>query len=128
MTSFFDDSVLLRRKHLTISSLTLYCTDRLRDFFFSHPPGSDEETPEALINVFISLQLLGLFGGILVFFTVVFSSIAQRHITWYNFILSWIIFTTSYSLLFFSGQLKDAVPDLQVCVAQAALIYAAPPL
>ncbi|KAL0573027.1 hypothetical protein V5O48_008938 [Marasmius crinis-equi] len=41
--------------------------------------------------------------------------------------ISWIISSVSYTLLFFGGQLKQPKPNPGLCLVQASLIYAAPP-
>ncbi|KAJ7594992.1 hypothetical protein C8J56DRAFT_453784 [Mycena floridula] len=88
---------------------------------------SRAEAPHVgLIRVFVGLQLFGLFGAIIMLVTVLFSSTAHRHPTWHNFIIAWIISALSYSLLFITGQLYKTT-SFELCFAQTALIYAAPP-
>ncbi|KAJ6627645.1 hypothetical protein B0H10DRAFT_2210157 [Mycena sp. CBHHK59/15] len=83
---------------------------------------------ELRIDVFVVLQLLGLFGSIVLVLTTTLSSAAPRNATWQNFFTSWIISTVSYSLLAFSGQLNKTDPAFGVCLAQAGLIYGIPSL
>jgi len=82
-----------------------------------------------LLKLFISLQLFGLFGILIMLVTVIFSRSTPRHAAWYSFAFSWIISTISYSLLFWSGRLTS--PDLlpyNLCLIQSMMVYSAPPL
>ena len=90
----------------------------------------DDSEPRKLqlIRIFISLQLFGLFGVAIMLATVLFFRGPLRHPTWISFALSWIIFTVSYTLLFFAGQLAGPEPDYYLCLIQASMIYAVPPL
>ncbi|KAE9403538.1 hypothetical protein BT96DRAFT_990202 [Gymnopus androsaceus JB14] len=86
----------------------------------------------SLIVFFLVLQIIGLFGGIIIILTARFYSPIQRHATWYNFMLSWVISSISYTLLLFGGQIdlsgdSKGVP-FGLCVFQSSVIYAAPPL
>ncbi|KAJ3893158.1 hypothetical protein GG344DRAFT_63966 [Lentinula edodes] len=67
------------------------------------PPDSSQHDA-SLIILFFVLQLIGLVGSI---FTIVIAhfSLIRRHLTWYNFLASWIISSLSYSLLLFAGQI-----------------------
>ncbi|KAJ3880239.1 hypothetical protein F5051DRAFT_170474 [Lentinula edodes] len=95
------------------------------------PPDSSQHDA-SLIILFFVLQLIGLVGSI---FTIVIAhfSLIRRHLTWYNFLASWIISSLSYSLLLFAGQIdlsgekKSEVP-FGLCVFQSSVIYASPPL
>ncbi|KAJ3862081.1 hypothetical protein EV359DRAFT_83669 [Lentinula novae-zelandiae] len=86
----------------------------------------------SLIILFFVLQLIGLVGSILTIVIAHFSPI-RRHLTWYNFLASWIISSLSYSLLLFAGQIdisgetESEVP-FGLCVFQSSVIYASPPL
>jgi len=54
------------------------------------------------------------------------SSRVHRTTAWYSFMGSWMFFCLSYFLI--AGQQVGAEPDFGVCITQASLIYAAPPL
>ncbi|THU97955.1 hypothetical protein K435DRAFT_49036 [Dendrothele bispora CBS 962.96] len=90
------------------------------------PPDESQLEP-SLVKVFIAFQMVALVGSLLTFITA-FSSSVRRHPTWYNFLASWIISCISYSLLFFGGELNEPKPSIGLCMTQASLIYAAPPL
>ncbi|KAH6871456.1 hypothetical protein BKA70DRAFT_1355756 [Coprinopsis sp. MPI-PUGE-AT-0042] len=82
----------------------------------------------ALVRVFITLQLTGCFAfAFMVFSAILFASTVKRHPIWFNFCLSFIVFSLSYSLLAFAPgqQGRDGAPE-GVCIAQAAMVYAAP--
>lgn len=82
-------------------------------------------TDHVLVRVFVTLQLLGCFAfALMVFSALVFPSV-KRHPIWYNFCMSWIIFSLSYCLLAFAGQ-QHTPQTRNVCIAQAAMVYAAP--
>ncbi|KAK1224875.1 hypothetical protein PQX77_012186 [Marasmius sp. AFHP31] len=74
----------------------------------------------------MGFQLFGLFGALLTLLAAFISSV-KRYGSWYSFMVSWVISSISYTLLFFGGQLKEHKPPLGLCMAQASLIYAAPP-
>ncbi|KAH6880228.1 hypothetical protein BKA70DRAFT_1447512 [Coprinopsis sp. MPI-PUGE-AT-0042] len=59
----------------------------------------------------------------MVFSAILFASTVKRHPIWFNFCLSFIVFSLSYSLLAFAPgqQGRDGV-----CIAQAAMVYAVP--
>jgi len=86
-----------------------------------------DSTQEALFKLFIALQLFGFVGCVIILGTIIFSD-ASRQLTWFSFIFSWIISSFSYLLLFMTGQLENKRPPFGLCLAQAVLIYSAPPL
>ncbi|KAJ3811953.1 hypothetical protein F5876DRAFT_64354 [Lentinula aff. lateritia] len=53
-------------------------------------------------TTFVALQLTGLVGSIITLVAASFSSV-PRQATWYNFLISWIVYCASYLLLFFAG-------------------------
>ncbi|KAJ3854165.1 hypothetical protein EV368DRAFT_80872 [Lentinula lateritia] len=95
------------------------------------PPDSSQHDA-SLIILFLVLQIIGLVGSIFTILIARFSPV-RRHLTWYNFLASWIISSLSYSLLLFAGQIdlsgkqKSEVP-FGLCVFQSSVIYASPPL
>lgn len=121
-----------------IPPTTLLSSSTLRDNVLTdcHPLGAVQPAPDSkeqnvhIIRLFIAFQLIGLFGAFLMVLTVVCSPKlkARRHATWFNFMLSWMISATSYTLLFMAGQLEARIPEFGVCFAQAVLVYAAAPL
>ncbi|KAH6901220.1 hypothetical protein BKA70DRAFT_1309898 [Coprinopsis sp. MPI-PUGE-AT-0042] len=83
----------------------------------------------ALVRVFITLQLTGCFAfAFMVFSAILFASTVKRHPIWFNFCLSFIVFSLSYSLLAFAPgrQQRNEAPSEGVCIAQAVMVYAAP--
>ncbi|TFK68543.1 hypothetical protein BDN72DRAFT_675146 [Pluteus cervinus] len=76
---------------------------------------------------FLAMQMIGLFGNAIVLLTVIISKNLTRQPTWINFSVGWIISTLSYCLLLFAGMVHDYSPPHNLCVVQAALIYAVPP-
>ncbi|KAJ3977450.1 hypothetical protein EV361DRAFT_957877, partial [Lentinula raphanica] len=95
------------------------------------PPDTSQHQ-SSLIVVFLTLQLIGVVGSV---FTILIArlSLIKRHLTWYNFLASWVISGTSYSLLLFAGRIDlsgeaDFTVPFGLCLFQSSLIYAAPPL
>jgi len=78
------------------------------------------------LKAFNAFQLLGLVGSILCLISARFSSV-PRQAPWWNFMISWVVFCTSYLLLFFAGQAYDSEPNLSLCITQSSLTYAASP-
>jgi len=89
---------------------------------------TDKGNSPALIKVFISFQLFGLFGTILMLVTALCPRSKPRQSTWYSFTISWIISTVSYTLLFWGGALTGPEPPYTLCLIQGILIYSAPTL
>jgi len=83
---------------------------------------------KTLIDIFLTLQILGLIGSCALVLTTTLSNRAPRNATWQNFFTSWIISTVSYSLLLFAGQVDQPEPTFGVCLAQAGLVYGIPSL
>ncbi|KAK0489511.1 hypothetical protein EDD18DRAFT_584515 [Armillaria luteobubalina] len=86
------------------------------------------EVQDSVIHTFDALEILGAVGFFLVASTALLSRRVQRHITWFSFCVSWIVSCISYTLLVIAGQALKTQPTFGLCVTQAALIYAAPPL
>lgn len=78
------------------------------------------------LRAYISLQLIGLIGCLIIFVTGFFAESALHHTAWFSFMFSWVLFTLSYLLLFISGRLKNT--PFGLCLVQSALTYAAPTL
>ncbi|KAK0203932.1 hypothetical protein DFS33DRAFT_845524 [Desarmillaria ectypa] len=86
------------------------------------------EVQDSVIYAFDALEILGAACFFLIASTALLSRRVQRHLTWFSFCVSWIISCISYVLLAIAGQAMEAQPTFGLCVTQAALIYAAPPL
>ncbi|KAJ3904070.1 hypothetical protein F5879DRAFT_956762 [Lentinula edodes] len=78
-------------------------------------------------TTFVALQLTGLVGSIITLVAASFSSV-PRQATWYNFLISWIVYCASYLLLFFAGHAYDEDPGISLCIAQSAFTCSAPSL
>ncbi|KAF7313336.1 hypothetical protein HMN09_00489100 [Mycena chlorophos] len=87
---------------------------------------SDSHESAPLVSVFLTFQLIGLSGLILLVLTAALSKRVKRNPTWYNFVVSWIISCISYSFIFIIGQQED--PQFGPCLFQESLIYGAPVL
>jgi len=81
-----------------------------------------------LTTAFIVLQIIGWVGYTLIVWTVAFAKSIERHHTWINFCLCWLLSCVSYVLLFLAGQQNNPHPTYQLCLIQASLVYAAPSL
>ncbi|KAH0582061.1 hypothetical protein H2248_011717 [Termitomyces sp. 'cryptogamus'] len=93
------------------------------------PVSNESESSFELMKVFVAFQLFGLFGILITLVTVVFSRSTPRHAAWFSFIISWIISTVAYTLLFWSGHLfSGSEPPFALCLIQGVMIYASPPL
>ncbi|KAJ3873518.1 hypothetical protein F5051DRAFT_419054 [Lentinula edodes] len=76
-------------------------------------------------TTFVALQLSGLVGSIITLVAASFSSV-PRQATWYNFLISWIVYCASYLLLFFAGHAYDEDPGISLCIAQSTFTRSAP--
>ncbi|RDB27488.1 hypothetical protein Hypma_003845 [Hypsizygus marmoreus] len=89
---------------------------------------SEAEIHSRIAIAFIVLQLAGGFGLLVTLLTAIVSPSVKRYSTWYSFGTSWILSSISYSLLAIAGQRTGPKPAFGLCLAQSALIYAAPSL
>jgi hypothetical protein len=80
----------------------------------------------ALITGFVTVEMLGWIGCFILLLTVVLSRKIQRHATWINLCLAWILSGISFSLLFIGRQQLKDKPNPNLCLLQAALVYASP--
>jgi len=78
------------------------------------------------LKAFNAFQLLGLVGSVLSLISARFSSV-PRQAPWWNFMISWVVFCTSYLLLFFAGQAYNPKPNISLCITQSSLTYAVSP-
>ncbi|KAF7373265.1 hypothetical protein MSAN_00535400 [Mycena sanguinolenta] len=65
----------------------------------------------------------GHFGIPLLLLTSVLSKKVQRHPMLVNFWVTWIIYTTSFTLVLYAGKQVGPEPPIELCVIQAAFIY-----
>ncbi|KAF7301187.1 hypothetical protein MIND_00683200 [Mycena indigotica] len=77
-----------------------------------------------LVNVFLTLQLIGACGLVAILLTAIISKRVKRNATWYNFIATWILSCLSYTFVFIIGQ--QYTPNFGPCLVQAGAIYGAP--
>ncbi|KAF8886775.1 hypothetical protein BD779DRAFT_1673076 [Infundibulicybe gibba] len=88
------------------------------------PAGSGTIDPH-LVRVFDGLHVAGATGFAFILLSALLSR-ANRHFTWFNFCIAWIIYSMSSCMLFVAGQTFN--PSSTLCVTQAAIAYAAPPI
>ncbi|CAL1717348.1 unnamed protein product [Somion occarium] len=90
---------------------------------------SDRHDDNVMLDVFLAFQFIGGIGNIAMLLTAIFSRRVIRHSTWLNFCVTWVIFSISYTLLFFAGQQRSSLQTAYpLCLTQASLIYGAPVL
>ncbi|KAF8522092.1 hypothetical protein BU17DRAFT_87191 [Hysterangium stoloniferum] len=80
--------------------------------------------------VFLALQIIGGQVGVpFILFTIFLSpETVRRHVCFVNFCISWLIYSVSYVLLLYGGQIETPVPSHSLCLAQTALTYGAGPM
>ncbi|KAJ7494391.1 hypothetical protein B0H11DRAFT_2392829 [Mycena galericulata] len=96
---------------------------------FELHPGSDgtQAKRSALIAGFMFLQIFGGHFGIpLVVLTSLICKKIQRHPMLISFCAAWFIYSTSFTLLLYSGTQFSPEPPLGLCLIQAAFIYGTP--
>ncbi|KAL7285451.1 hypothetical protein PYCCODRAFT_1467115 [Trametes coccinea BRFM310] len=92
----------------------------------AEPPPPDLE---ALTPVFLTIHLVGGHIGLpLLVATFLFSKTAKRHPAVINFCVTWILYSIVYCLLLYGGRDLQEHPPYELCLAQAAMNYAAPPM
>ena len=79
------------------------------------------------IYVYLTLNIIGGVGMLVMLLTAAASPKVHRLPTWYSFCIAWLLSSVSYTLLFISGQQFTSQPIYSVCFIQAALIYSMPP-
>ncbi|KAJ7773340.1 hypothetical protein B0H16DRAFT_146430 [Mycena metata] len=87
---------------------------------------SAERQSFTLLAIFNFLEIFGFLSLAIIVLTAWLSPMVRRTSAWYSFMLSWMFFCLSYFLI--AGQQVGAEPSFEICVTQAALIYAAPVL
>ncbi|KAI0734995.1 hypothetical protein C8Q76DRAFT_765601 [Earliella scabrosa] len=82
-----------------------------------------------LTPVFFAIHLVGGHIGLpILVATFTFSKTAKRHPTVVNFCMTWIVYSIIYCLLIYGGGNLLDNPPFELCLAQAAMNYAAPPM
>ncbi|KAI0756825.1 hypothetical protein C8Q80DRAFT_1091399 [Daedaleopsis nitida] len=82
-----------------------------------------------LDSVFFAIHILGGHIGLpILVATFLFSKTAKRHPTVINFCVTWILYSIIYCLLIYGGGNLLDDPPYELCLAQAAMNYAAPPM
>ncbi|KAF7424677.1 hypothetical protein PC9H_009988 [Pleurotus ostreatus] len=90
------------------------------------PRGGHDGLHRELITAYNVVLIVGLVLNVLVVSVAYVSRGVQRCRSWYMFMISWIILSLSF--LFLLGQQTGPQPIFGICLAQAVLVYAAPPL
>ncbi|KIK58599.1 hypothetical protein GYMLUDRAFT_74867 [Collybiopsis luxurians FD-317 M1] len=96
------------------------------------------------LKAFVALELFGGIGMLILLVSALLSQMRiirpitvdstpktiNRSLTWFSFCISWIISASSFCLLFFAGKQFDVneLPSYGLCLTQAVLVYASPPL
>ncbi|KAJ8692340.1 hypothetical protein PTI98_009662 [Pleurotus ostreatus] len=88
--------------------------------------GGHDGLHRELITAYNVVLIVGLVLNVLVVSVAYVSRGVQRCRSWYMFMISWIILSLSF--LFLLGQQTGPQPIFGICLAQAVLVYAAPPL
>ncbi|KAJ7827527.1 hypothetical protein B0H14DRAFT_2814660 [Mycena olivaceomarginata] len=92
-----------------------------------HPQDGTQAQPDALITSFMFFQIFGGHLGIpIILLTTALSKTIQRRAILTSFLVTWVIYTMSYTLLLYTGTQTGPEPPIQLCITQAALIYGAP--
>ncbi|KAJ7126937.1 hypothetical protein C8R44DRAFT_108998 [Mycena epipterygia] len=98
----------------------------MSNVFAGEDNGAQERESFMLLAVFNFLQIFGFLTLGIIVLTAWLSPRVHRTSAWYLFMGSWMFFCLSYFIIV--GQQVGAEPPFGVCVTQAAMIYAAPPL
>ncbi|KAJ7343106.1 hypothetical protein DFH08DRAFT_871729 [Mycena albidolilacea] len=94
--------------------------------FELRPADGTQAHRDALITAFMFLQIFGGHLGIpIVLLTTVFSKTIQRRPVLINFLVTWVIYATAYTLLLYTGKQTGPEPPKPLCIAQAAFVYGA---
>ncbi|KAJ3847173.1 hypothetical protein EV368DRAFT_88041 [Lentinula lateritia] len=89
------------------------------------PSGDSKSLNLSFIWIFNGLQIFGFFAVAGLTLTAFFSSRIKRGVTWYSFMIGWILWCISHFALI--GQQTGSCPAFGFCLFQAALVYAGPP-
>ncbi|KAF9561178.1 hypothetical protein CPC08DRAFT_750117 [Agrocybe pediades] len=85
-----------------------------------------ESVQYTILLTCVVLQSVGFVGCLLILLTALVSRNVQRHSTWISFMITWVVSSAAYLLLFLSGNLHTLQPIYGLCLAQATMIYAVP--
>ncbi|KAF9012142.1 hypothetical protein BDZ89DRAFT_1077463 [Hymenopellis radicata] len=80
----------------------------------------------ALITTFNAVSFCGLFALIGLFVVAKLSRNVRRATVWYTFLVTWMMYCLAFLLIV--GHQQGPLPSHNICLVQAALIYASPPL
>jgi len=84
---------------------------------------------KASLVAFSFLQIVGQIGMVFIIFTAFTSSErVRRHPCFLNFAFSWFLYSVSYTLLLYGGELYNPNPSHGLCVAQTAFTYGTAPM
>ncbi|KAI0706114.1 hypothetical protein BC835DRAFT_1409746 [Cytidiella melzeri] len=82
-----------------------------------------------LRSVYLTLHIAGGHIGLPILVSTFFlSKRVHRPATVINFCITWIIYSVSYTLLFYGGYHNSVEPPSELCFAQAAMIHGSPPM
>ncbi|KAJ3574174.1 hypothetical protein NP233_g1931 [Leucocoprinus birnbaumii] len=80
----------------------------------------------SLVVLFDSIVLVSAVLSLCTFLPAILSRKVQRSIGWYSLMTAWLVYTISYGLLI--GKQEGPEPAFGLCLFQALLVYAVPPL
>lgn len=80
----------------------------------------------ALVVLYDVIVLVAIILSLCTFLPAIFSKSVQRSIGWYSLTTAWLVYSMSYGLLI--GKQEGPKPPLGLCLLQALLVYAVPPL
>ncbi|KAF8585853.1 hypothetical protein K439DRAFT_1615638 [Ramaria rubella] len=88
---------------------------------------SDTVPLDGRLAAFLTLQILGGHVGMtLMLLTSSLSHRIIRHPIFINFCATWMLYSLSYTLLFYAGQTTNQHPSFLLCATQSAMVYGAP--
>lgn len=84
-------------------------------------------TSKSPLVAFMVLQVLGGHVGMSIMLLTIFTSRKiARHSVFINFCMTWVLFSLSYTLLLYTGQINNPFPNFTLCLIQSAMIYGSP--
>ncbi|KAI0803333.1 hypothetical protein BC629DRAFT_120101 [Irpex lacteus] len=91
--------------------------------------GTNEYDSSALRSVYLALHIAGGHIGLpILVLTFFISKRVHRPATVINFCITWIVYSVSYTLLFYGGYHDHRKPPFELCFVQAAMIHGSPPM
>jgi len=94
----------------------------------SPPSNTVDSTSPTVLDIWLFLNIFPSHFALLLLIATLLASKARRNVTLTNMCITWIIVGVVSSLLLYAGKQTGPEPSPMLCVAQAALIYAVPPL